>query len=579
MAGTLALVGPGRAGVTLALAMLEQGWRVSRVAGRSADAPAVADAALMLGAAPSPVETVATDASLVLIATPDDAVGTVALQLAASLSPDALVVHCSGSQGLRVLADLHTARPDVRLGAMHPLISIPNVLLGLDRIRGAWCAVAGDPSVGAIAASLGMHPFPVEDTDRAKYHAAASIAANHFVALLGQVQRVAASAGVPFDAFLPLVRSAMDNIAELGPREALTGPVARGDTGTVSRHLAALPDAERDAYLALAREALRLTGRNDPVLEAMLAVPEPVGSDEVPGPVVVIETVAELRAACEGARRVGASVGLVPTMGYLHEGHRSLLRQARAEHDLVVLTIFVNPLQFGANEDLSRYPRDLARDLDAATAEGVDIVFAPTDAEMYPEPPLTSVHVAELTAGLCGASRPGHFDGMATVVTKLFAIVGPSTAYFGRKDAQQLAVVRRMVRDLNLPITVVGCPLVREPDGLAMSSRNVHLGPEARAAALAVPRALEAAAACAIDGERSTAPILAAARAVLDAEPGLVVEYVEACDAESLEPVAALGPVTLLAVAVRVGATRLIDNVTLSVVDDTVTADLGVRTA
>jgi pantoate--beta-alanine ligase len=579
MSGTVALVGPGRAGVTIALALLEQGWRVTRVAGRELGSASVADAALMLGATPSTADTVGLDASVVVIATPDDLVATTALQLAPSLAPDALVLHCSGSLGLRVLQELQEIRPDIRLGAMHPLVSIPNVLLGLDRLRTAWCAVAGDPQVGAIAASIGMHPFPVDDVDRSKYHAAASIAANHLVALLGQVQRVSTTANVPFEAFLPLIRSAIDNVAELGPRDALTGPVARGDAGTVSRHLASLPEVERESYLALAREVYRLSGRSDPILEAMLELPEHGVEGETPGPVVVIETVAELRAACDAARRTGANVGLVPTMGFLHEGHRSLMRKARAENDLVVLTIFVNPLQFAAGEDLSKYPRDLDGDLDAAAAEGVDIVFAPTVAEMYPEPTLTTVHVDRLTEGLCGAARPTHFDGVTTVVAKLFSIVGSSTAYFGRKDAQQLAVVARMADDLNLPVTVVGCPLVREIDGLAMSSRNAYLSPGERRAALAISRGLEAAATAIDAGERDAASLSQTIQAILAEESTLRAEYVEVRDARTLEPVPELAAETLIAVAAHVGKTRLIDNMTVRFDGTTATCDLGLRTA
>lgn len=579
MTGVLALVGPGRAGTVLALGFIEQGWRVSRVAGRSVDAVSVRDASLLLGAEVSDVAQVGVGADVVIIATPDDAVETVAVQIGSSLEPDALVLHCSGARGLGAFRELQAARADVRVGAMHPLVSLPNVLTGIDRIPGAWCAIAGDPQVESIATALGMHPFRVDDAERSRYHAAASIAANHLVGLLAQVQRIAASADVPFEAFLPLVRSAVDNVAELGPRAALTGPIARGDTGTVSRHLAALPDAERDTYISLGRETLRLSGRTDPVLEAMLGIPETLSDGEAPGPVVVVETIAELRAACEAARGTGASIGLVPTMGYLHEGHRTLMRAARAHHDLVVLTIFVNPLQFGPNEDLSRYPRDLSGDLDAATAEGVDIVFAPSVDEMYREPALTTVHVAEVTEGLCGAQRPGHFDGVTTVVTKLFSIVGPSTAYFGRKDAQQLAAVTRMARDLNLPVTVVGCPLVREADGLAMSSRNAYLSPEQRAQALALSRALVMAAGEIEVGERDAAAVRHTLGRVLDAEPGLEIEYAEVCDADTLAPIAALDGRVLVAIAARIGTTRLIDNMTVVVEGAHARCDLGVRTS
>ena len=206
-----------------------------------------------------------------------------------------------------------------------------------------------------------------------------------------------------------------------------------------------------------------------------------------------VTTIAELRAACDAARARNERVGLVPTMGYLHEGHRSLMRAARATTDFVVTTIFVNPLQFGANEDLDRYPRDLDGDFAQCAEAGVDIVFVPSVAEMYPSgSPVTTVHVDGLTADLCGAARPTHFDGVTTVVAKLFAITGPCAAFFGRKDAQQLAVVSRMAADLNLPVEVVGCPIVREADGLALSSRNAYLTPAQREAALVLSSALAA---------------------------------------------------------------------------------------
>src|ERR1700730_4965104 len=207
-----------------------------------------------------------------------------------------------------------------------------------------------------------------------------------------------------------------------------------------------------------------------------------------------VDRIADLRALCERARLDGRSVGVVPTMGFLHDGHRSLMRVARADADFFVVTIFVNPLQFGANEDLDRYPRDLAGDLAICGAEGVDCVFSPSVAEMYPQSPLTTVHVAALTDDLCGAARPAHFDGVTTVVAKLFAIVGSCSAFFGRKDAQQLAVVTRMADDLNLPVEVIGCPIGREPDGLAMSSRNAYLSPPDRDAALVLSSSLRCAA-------------------------------------------------------------------------------------
>lgn len=278
----------------------------------------------------------------------------------------------------------------------------------------------------------------------------------------------------------------------------------------------------------------------------------------------LLDHIADLRATTDRCRAGGGTVGLVPTMGYLHEGHRSLIRIARRECDLVVVSIFVNPLQFGPSEDLDRYPRDLDGDLAACRDEGADVVFAPTAEEMYPHgTPVTTVHVAGLTDSLCGAFRPGHFDGVTTVVTKLLAITGPCRAYFGRKDAQQLAVVDRMVADLDLPVIVVGCPLVREADGLALSSRNAYLGAADRRAAPALYRALFAAAGEARAGERDARRLVATARRILDGEPRITIEYLECVDTETLRPIEHLVSGALLAAAVRLGATRLIDNVVL----------------
>ncbi len=291
------------------------------------------------------------------------------------------------------------------------------------------------------------------------------------------------------------------------------------------------------------------------------------------------ETIADLRAACERARSQGLRVGLVPTMGYFHEGHRSLMRAARADCDLVVVTIFVNPLQFGAGEDLDRYPRDLSGDLATCDREHVDIVFTPSVAEMYPSGrPLTSVHVDGLTADLCGAARPTHFDGVATVVTKLFAITGPSTAFFGRKDAQQLAVIARLVEELNLPVEVIACPIVREPDGLALSSRNAYLSPGQRRSALVLSRALTTAARAAVAGERDARVLVDIIRGLVANEPEVALEYVEVRGARDLATVESLDGEVLVALAARVGETRLIDNIVLSVCGGEVHADLGERT-
>jgi pantoate--beta-alanine ligase len=292
---------------------------------------------------------------------------------------------------------------------------------------------------------------------------------------------------------------------------------------------------------------------------------------------IVVERIAELRERCDAARREGKSVGLVPTMGFFHEGHRSLMRAARANHDLVVTTIFVNPLQFGENEDLAGYPRDLVADTAAAEAEGVDVLFVPSVPEMYPEPTVTTVHVAGLTEGLCGAARPTHFDGVTTVVAKLFSIVGPSTAYFGRKDFQQLAVVRRMATDLDLPVQVVGCPLVREPDGVAMSSRNAYLSAGDRERATGLFASLRIAAAAVEDGERDPERVRAAVEAEA-ARHGLELEYTEVRRAADLAPLTTVDGEIVVAVAASVGKARLIDNVTMQIAGSEVSTDLGVIT-
>lgn len=291
---------------------------------------------------------------------------------------------------------------------------------------------------------------------------------------------------------------------------------------------------------------------------------------------ITLDHVDDLRAACEGARRDGRSVALVPTMGFLHAGHRSLLRAARAANHFVVLTIFVNPRQFGPNEDLDGYPRDLAGDAAVAETEGVDVVFAPPVAAVYPEPTRTTVHVEGLTDGLCGAARPTHFDGVTTVVAKLCSMVGPCTAYFGRKDFQQLAVVRRMVRDLDLPVDVVGCPIVREPDGLARSSRNAYLADEERSAAGALPKALFWASETVVRGERSAVAVTEAVRAVVATEPTVQLEYVEVRRADDLAPIDVLEGAIVVAVAARIGRARIIDNVTMTVRGRDVSVDLGV---
>ena len=268
-------------------------------------------------------------------------------------------------------------------------------------------------------------------------------------------------------------------------------------------------------------------------------------------------TIAGLRAV---RRKFSGTVGLVPTMGALHEGHLSLVRAAKASCDRVIATIFVNPTQFGPNEDLGKYPRTFEADCTLLEREGVDLLFAPGVAEMYPEGETTRVIVGPVADRLDGASRPGHFTGVSTVVAKLFHIASPDRAFFGQKDAAQVAVLRQMVRDLNFDLEIVVEPIVREPDGLAMSSRNRYLSPAERQQALALSRALAAVASAYAAGERQTPSLLRRAHAVLSVEKDIRVDYLALVDPQTLLPLEEAGPGTLLAVAAFVGSTRLIDN-------------------
>jgi pantoate--beta-alanine ligase len=482
-------------------ALSRAGWHVAPALGRGDDVAGAADGV-----------------DLLLIATPDGAVADVAAAVVPVAST--VVAHLAGSLGLDALGS-HPRR-----GALHPLVALADASVGADRLEGAWFAVAGDGLVREVVDALGGHAIEVADADRAAYHAAACIASNHLVALLGQVERVAASAGLPLEAYLDLVRGTVDNVALFGPAGALTGPVARGDWETVARHLAAIDTAERPAYEAMAAAAARL-------------IRQPANDD-----VTVIETLSGFRKALDAERAAGRTVGLVPTMGYLHDGHASLIRRAASECDVVAVTVFVNPLQFAATEDLSTYPRDLDGDVGLARQSGASVVFAPPLEEMFPGAVLTSVHVAEVSEGMEGASRPTHFDGVATVVAKLFNASGPCRAYFGEKDWQQLQVVRRMVADLSFPVDVIGCPIVREADGLAMSSRNVYLSPDDRGAAAVLHWALLA-------GSEDVPNARPGMAAVVHAEPLADLDYAEVVETESEYR---------LLIAARFGRTRLIDN-------------------
>jgi len=274
----------------------------------------------------------------------------------------------------------------------------------------------------------------------------------------------------------------------------------------------------------------------------------------------VIASIEEMQSLAKDWKKKGEKIGFVPTMGFLHEGHLSLVRKARSIADKVVVSIFVNPIQFGPAEDFSKYPRDLERDLKLLEKEGVDVVFTPSAEEMYPPGFQTFVEVTEITKGLCGAFRPGHFKGVTTVVLKLFNIVKPDFAIFGEKDYQQLQVIKRMVKDLNLDVEVIGAPTVREPDGLAMSSRNTYLSEEERKSAISLFRALQLAQKLVKEGTKSTSLLKEKLKEFIERHPFTKVQYIEFVDPESLEPVEVVEKPTLCALAVFVGSARLIDN-------------------
>jgi pantoate--beta-alanine ligase len=464
----------------------------------------------------------ADEPELLLLCVPDRAIS----EVAAGIEPGPWVAHVSGATPLAALD------PHERRFAMHPLQSFSRSR-GPEQLDGAWAAVSAETeearAIGfRLAETLGLRPFELDDGRRAAYHAGAAIASNYLVTLRRAAASLLEAADAPAEALDPLLRGVIDNGFEL------TGPIARGDWETVARHLAVIreqrPELE-ELYLVLARATAAIAGRELPSYNLLQ------GISDAPRP-LACRTIAEVREALD-AHRTG-SIGLVPTMGSLHDGHLSLLRAARAECDTVVMSLFVNPAQFADAADLERYPHDEARDLRLAEEAGVDIVFAPSEREMYPEGFQTWIDVTELGSILEGRFRPGHFRGVATIVLKLFTIVRPSHAYFGQKDAQQVEVVRRLVHDLALEIELRVLPVVRDADGLALSSRNALLSPDERRRALALGRALATR-----DPE--------AARRVLAESNGLLVDYVEV--AEFDPPV--------LAGAVRVGSTRLIDNVPL----------------
>ena len=604
----------------LANALRSTGHAVVGVSATSQDSRDRADA-LLPGVPVLEVPDVVERSELVLLTVPDDVLGDLVTGLARldAFQPGQLLVHTAGRYGVDILAPART-RGAIPL-AIHPAMTFTGTSVDLGRLVGAPFAVTADapvlPIAQALVVEIGGEPVVLAESARGLYHAALAHGANHLVTLTSQAVRVLEAAGIADGGALltPLLTAALDG-ALRGGETNLTGPIVRGDAGTVAEHvavLAALASTHPEladvppSYHALARATvqralagMRIDETQAAALLDVLQAPgsagaDPTGpgehgrsavvpptdgagsADESPAVVHTIEELRQVRSRWHGRTAV------VMTMGALHAGHLALVRHARTVAEHVIVTIFVNPLQFGAGEDFGRYPRTLESDLRDLTGEGVDLVFAPTPAEMYPDgEPQVWVRAGTMGSVLEGAERPGHFDGMLTVVNKLLQITTPDVAVFGQKDAQQLALVRRMVADVNLPVRIDSVPIVREGDGLALSSRNVYLDDAQREAALVLSRTVAAAERAGARGLPAE-QVLAAARAVMatadprvggnigtaeSVAPGagevrsVTCDYLELVDEGTMEPVPAQRESgrALLVTAAHVGSTRLLDN-------------------
>lgn len=647
----LGVVGAGRVGAVLASALRSSGHAVVGVSATSQESRERAEA--LLPAVPVlEVQQVVERSELVLLTVPDDVLGELVEGLATlgAFQPGQLVVHTAGRFGVNVLAPARAAGA-IPL-AIHPAMTFTGTSVDLSRLVGAPFAVTADapvlPIAQALVVEIGGEPIPLAESSRGLYHAALAHGGNHLVTLTTQASRVLAAAGVEDGGTLlrPLLTAALDG-ALRGGEVGLTGPVVRGDAGTVGEHLEVLSTAAAAdpglsdvvaGYRTMARGTVQRALSNQRIGEAQAAAlldalsngqeppqghepaPEPAAGAPEPAPgapepapgapgettaldppgeaaeattqTPVAATIAELRHIRGGWQ---GTTAVVMTMGALHEGHLNLVRRARELADHVLVTLFVNPLQFGPGEDLDRYPRDLAADLETLRGQGVDLVFAPSQEEMYPDGvPRVWVRSGRMGEVLEGAARPGHFDGVLTVVNKLLHLTGPDIAVFGQKDAQQLALVRRMVADQNLPVHIEAVPIAREDDGLASSSRNVYLTRQQRRIAPALGRAVRAGAEAAAAGQKAGQVRRAAQQVLSDAaaevgdeerdEAGdgdrtevgnidagqsvsgnvnmLTIDYLELVDEGTMEPVADQldHGHALLVLAARVGQTRLLDN-------------------
>lgn len=564
----IGVVGAGRVGAVLAHALRRSGHEIVAVSGASDESRERIDA-LLPGVPIVDPDAVSGGAELLLLTVPDDVLPELVQGFArlGLFSQGQIVVHTAGRYGTDVLA------PAVAAGAVpiaiHPAMTFTGTSVDLARIDGAPFAISAAttmlPIGQALVVEMGGEPIVLPETAREVYHAALAHGSNHLVTLVSQARRILEHAGVQETGklFTPLLTAALEGALATGDH-ALTGPIRRGDVGTVEAHLAALACSSPEilpTYVELARATASRAAELDFITAAdalrildALEHPEQAPVRE-PTELQLVHTIADLRAHLTAARR-----GVVMTMGALHEGHLELVRQAKAHTDEVVVTIFVNPLQFGQGEDLDTYPRTLEADLEKLTALGVDLVFAPSTAEMYPHERV-SLKAGEMGNVLEGAARPGHFDGMLTVVNKLLTITRPDVAFFGQKDAQQLALIRAMVADLNLDVQIRAVPIVRDHDGLALSSRNAYLTPEERQAALIIPATIRAGQAAAATGGNVERTLQAARREFAGAGDDVELDYLVLVDPETMLPHEGdLNRPGLLAIAATVGTTRLLDN-------------------
>jgi len=565
----IGVVGAGRVGAVLAAALKRAGHTITRVSGASPASRERIEVMVPEAHITDP-DKVGEGADVVLLTVPDDVLPAVVDGFArlGVFQPGQIVIHTAGRYGVEVLS------PATHSGAIamaiHPAMTFSGTSVDLGRIEGAPFAITTTPTMVPIAQALvvemGGEPITLNEDARQVYHAAMAHGANHLVTLVSQACRILDQVGVDDSAklFSPLMYAALEGALASGDL-ALTGPIRRGDAGTVAAHVEALTTHNPDilpTYRELARATASRAAHLDMITpQAALEVLDALEGHASEGPGTgtrVVTTVAELKECLTTRRR-----GVVMTMGALHEGHLELVRHAKRHAEEVVVTIFVNPLQFGEDEDLDTYPRTFESDIDHLTDLGVDVVFAPDVEEMYPQQRV-GVQAGEMGLVLEGAARPGHFDGMLTVVHKLLGITQADVAFFGQKDAQQLALVKAMVHDLNMGVDIRAVPIVRDADGLALSSRNAYLSATQRRQALVIPRTIEAAVRVAADGASPQETLAYARREFHTGGEGVDLDYLVLVDPDTMQPHDGdRAKPGLLAIAAVVGNTRLIDNAVL----------------